>query len=526
VSGAIEPPIFPDAAAGIPAGPPHVPGLEAGAARRRLSLWRPTNEHVNSLLRNAGDTVLARARWLVRNNGYARAALRAWASATVGAGIKPSPLLTDPDQKQSVAEAFSDWTDEADSEGLTDLYGITRRVSREAFLAGECFVRMIATKPERGLSVPLQLQLLPSEQLPLWRMVNAPNGNVVKMGIEFNADGGREAYWFWKRNPTDYSMAWQMALSMNVLERVPAADVLHIFDPVEAGQIRGLSGYAAAVVKLFMMDMYDDAELERKKQAARFATFVTKPPPDLTNPNAAFDADPLSDQLPSYYGPGAFMELREGEDVKFSEPADVGANYEAFQYRTLLYLSAATSVPYAEISADLSKATYASSRAGLLAFRAEVEAFQHTVLVFQFLRPIWRRWLPLAVLSGAVSITAAEFNAGKVKLSRFKAITPKAPWVDPYKDTQGEALQVQNGFKARSDVIEAMGYDAEETDQRIAQDHERERELGLDFTPSTKLAMAPKQQTEGDTAETEPADAEPDGDEPPGGQGTQEKQAA
>jgi capsid protein len=40
---------------------------------------------------------------------------------------------------------------------------------------------------------------------------------------------------------------------------------------------------------------------------------------------------------------------------------------------------------------------------------------------------------------------------------------------------------VDAGFKARSDVIEERGEDADDTDARIAADHERERKLGLAF---------------------------------------------
>ena len=44
-------------------------------------------------------------------------------------------------------------------------------------------------------------------------------------------------------------------------------------------------------------------------------------------------------------------------------------------------------------------------------------------------------------------------------------------------------------LKARSDVIESEGYDAEEVGRRIAADHAREEELGLKFgQPATARA--------------------------------------
>ena len=74
------------------------------------------------------------------------------------------------------------------------------------------------------------------------------------------------------------------------------------------------------------------------------------------------------------------------------------------------------------------------------------------------------------------------------------------------KDIKAEQEAVAAGFKARSDVVEAMGYDPEEVDARIAADRERERKLGLSFalgTPATKVVF--------DTGETvtPPADGHP-----------------
>jgi capsid protein len=51
-------------------------GFEAGLANRRLKGFQPSRAHLNTLIAAAGPDITARARWLVRNNGYARAA--AW----------------------------------------------------------------------------------------------------------------------------------------------------------------------------------------------------------------------------------------------------------------------------------------------------------------------------------------------------------------------------------------------------------------------------------------------------------------
>lgn len=172
-------------------------------ASRRLKGFQPTRAHLNTLIAAAGPDITARARWLVRNNGYAANAIESWAGNVVGAGIEPSALIAEPGLKAAVQKLWLDWTDEADAEGFTDFYGLQRRAAREVFIAGEVFFRFRPRRSEDGLSVPLQLQMLPSEMLPLNRNETVPGGNLIRQGIEFDAIGGRVAYHFLRRHPGD-----------------------------------------------------------------------------------------------------------------------------------------------------------------------------------------------------------------------------------------------------------------------------------------------------------------------------------
>jgi len=448
-------------------------GIEAGALGRRLASFLPASYHVNTLVAASGDTINARARYLVRNNGYAAAAVESFAGNLVGTGIKPSSLVTNPAQKAAIQAAWLRWTDESDAEGLTDFYGQLRRAARELFIAGEVFIRFRPRRPGDGLSVPLQLQMLPSEQLSLTLNQPAPNGNLIRQGIEVDPIGQRVAYWFWRNHPADTTDRWGSGVPV----RVPASEIIHLVDPIEGGQNRGLSKLAPAIVKLWLLDLYDDAELDRKKVAALFAGFITRPDTDgSTLGEGAPDAAGAS---VAGLKPGTMQVLLPGEDIKFSSPADVGGSYEAFQFRTLLAISAALGVPYQNVTGDMTKVNYSSSRTALLEFRRRVEAIQHSVLVFQLCRPVWQRWMATAVLAGTLDLPG--FARDPAPYLAVKWIPPRWEWVDPLKDRKAEREAVDAGFKARSDVIEAEGYDPEEVDARIAADHERERRLGLSF---------------------------------------------
>lgn len=455
--------------------------FDAGRNGRRLRSLPTSTVAINTQIRSYGKTVLARSRYLAANNPYASAAKECFVSALVGSGIKPSSLITDAALKKSIQEAWLDWTDEADADGLTDFYGLQGIIAAEMFEAGECFVRLRARRAEDGLSVPLQLQVLPAEMLMLDDNRMLDGDRRVEMGIEFDSIGRRTAYHFLRQHPGSDQNFGKFAGEKT---RVPADEILHLFRPIRAGQIRGIPHTLSGIIVAAIMDCYDDAELERKRTAALFAGFITRPANEEgENPlQAGIDASEISNGIA--LEPGAMVELGEGQDVKFAEPADVGGSYEAFQYRNLLRMAAGFGVPYAAMTGDLRQTSYGSIRAGLVEFRRRVEAMQHHVMVFQFCRPVWKRWMSDAVLSTAVPLSLVLFAAAQRAYLRVKWITPKWEWIDPLKDRAAELLAVKAGFKARSDVVEAEGSDPEETDARIAADRTRETELDLKFSES------------------------------------------
>lgn len=444
-------------------------GFDASRFGRRLRGWTPERRNINSLLTTGGELLRARARQLCRENPYAANALEAFVAASVGTGIKPSPLYLEAARKAAVTKAFLRWTDEADADGLTDFYGLQALAARAAWEAGDCFIRMIDRPSGSGLSVPFQLQLLEAEMLPLSHNETLANGNIIRSGIEFDSQRRRVNYHFLSQHPGEASSSWKgMARTV-----VPASEVLHLYRPLRPGQVRGQPGITPGMVRLYLLDGYDDAELDRKKTAALFAGFVKRPlagESALTGheDDSGRDAAATEEPPPLELQPGTLQMLGEGEEVTFSQPADVGGSYEAFQFRNLCAISVAVGVPYHTVSGDLSKANYGSQRGGQVEFRRRMDQFQHMTLVFQMCRPVWQRWFQSAVLAGVVPISPGEWNTNRADLIAAKWIPPRWEWIDPLKDRQAERLAVRNGFKPLSEVQEAEGYDAEQVLEDIA----------------------------------------------------------
>ncbi|MGP5481307.1 phage portal protein, partial [Pseudomonas helleri] len=94
---------------------------------------------------------------------------------------------------------------------------------------------------------PLQLQVLAPEFVPHDKFEPAKNGNSIRAGIEFNPAHQRVAYHMYRVHPRDAS---SLNAGYNQLVRVPAEQVLHIFEPVEPGQLRGVPRLAPVLKRL------------------------------------------------------------------------------------------------------------------------------------------------------------------------------------------------------------------------------------------------------------------------------------
>jgi lambda family phage portal protein len=480
--------------------------FDGGRQRRRLKTWVPTHNTVNTILTSSGDLLRARCRDALRNNAHATAASDSFVANLIGTGIKPSSLLPDqPDLREAIMSLWLEWTDECDADGLADFYGLQTIVARSLFEAGECFIRFRPRRADDPHVVPLQIQLLESEMCPYaWNQM-APNSNFIMNGIELDHLGKRAAYWFYPVHPGDIPIEVGIASLQPV--RVPATEVLHIFRCTRPGQMRGVPIITPALVRLFFLDQYDDAELERKRIAAMFAGFITTPTPEDVIPVDGLDTSAPQENVGlSGLEPGTMQTLLPGEDIKFSEPADVGGTYEAYQYRQQLAIYGALGIPYSLATSDLRRANYSSLRGSIVEYRRKMEQFQHNVFVYQMCAPIWRRWLDTAVLAEAIDVNPTVYLADKTQYQKVRWIPQRNDWVDPLKDRQAEKLAVDSGFKSRSDVIEAEGFDPEENDLRIQADKEREDRLNLVFavhTAASTQPLPPEEQAAKDQAEAE-----------------------
>nr|MDT0253424.1 hypothetical protein [Endozoicomonas sp.] len=106
-------------------------------------------------------------------------------------------------------------------------------------------------------------------------------------------------------------------------------------------------------------------------------------------------------------------------------------------------------------------------------------ALMDVLFSFQFCRPVWNRWLDMAVLNGSLDIP--DYSVKQRAYRRVKWIAHGWPYMHPVQDMQAQKMAVRSGFKSRSEVVSEQGYDSEQIDAEISADNRRSDGLDLKY---------------------------------------------
>ncbi|MBF0339477.1 MAG: phage portal protein [Magnetococcales bacterium] len=414
-------------------------GYDGAKTGRMTSGWTTAGTDANAEIATASFRLRDRARDLVRNNPYAAKAVMTHASSMIGSGIMPRPKAETQALDDQITDLWDAFAENCDADGRTTFYGIQYLMARSMVESGECLLQIVRRSSSFGMRVPLQLRVLECDHLDSTSDRGLPGGGFIQQGIEFNALGSRTAYWIFPRHPGSMRQG-SMAKSI----RVPATDVLHLYDRLRPGQNRGVTWFAPALLRMRDLDDYDVAELVRKKMEACFTAFVTgaEAPEDTGGDKDA------SGRTIEGLEPGVVEYLKPGEDIRFGQPASTSGYAEYAQLHNHA-VAAGLGLTYELMTGDLSKVNYSSIRAGLLEFRRRVDATQKHVLIPQICQPVWNQFLATAQAAGLLGNTPI----------RLQWTPPRFESVDPVKDIMAEVLSVRNGLMSPQTAISRQGYD-------------------------------------------------------------------
>ena len=290
-------------------------------------------------------TLRNRARYERANNSYLAGISSTLATDLIGTGPRLQLDIGDDEAAREVERMFFDWG------WLVDLPAKLRTMREALVVDGEAFALMITN--ERLPGVTLDIRLVEAEMVAtpteLMSQTITPEGNIVD-GIEFDQIGNVVAYQVLNFHPGS-----NYRVNNLQFQRVPAAQMVHWFQPVRPGQHRGVPQVAPALKLFGQLRRYTEAVIAAAETAADFAAFVK------TNSPAAevAEVEPFA-ELEIHKR--MMLTLPEAWDVAQLKAEQPTTQYPAFVRAILNEIARCLNLPYNVAALDSSSYNYASGR--------------------------------------------------------------------------------------------------------------------------------------------------------------------
>lgn len=444
-------------------------GLRRASARATLSrAYAAASRADGWLVRRAGASARAdhiadarevrhRARALVSNVPFIAQAINVMVSCTIGTGIVPRWVG---DIERRTEGRWKAWVPLADYDGLLDFYGLQGKAWATMKVDGEVLVRLRERRTGPTV-VPLQLQMLEIDWLDVGRSEVRGNNEVIA-GIEYGPRGERLAYWLFDRHPGDVGLRATLRDS----QRVPASEIIHLFNPSRPGQQGGISSLAPVIPTVRDLQVYEDAEQARKNLETRMGAIGEWDESVLDGVKAPQSEDgsagPATLDLGELAG-GGIVGLPPGmRNPTFIQPTAAPGYVEYVKHKQKI-IAAGVGVPYEFVTGDMSEVNFSSSRVRTNQYRRDVEREQWTLFVPMFCGRIAARWLELMDLTGMAA------PAGVVP----DWTTPKWASVNPVQDVAADLSEIKGGLCSISEKIRQRGYDPELVFSELKSDLQR-----------------------------------------------------
>ncbi|KVC68198.1 portal protein [Burkholderia ubonensis] len=462
----------------------------ASTGGARAKSWKVSGAGPNAAAVQNLPLLRHRARDAIRNDPWAKTAIARLVSNTIGSGIQAHPQHPDDATRKRQKELWDETGEEIDADGVADWAGLQTLAARTFFGDGEVLVRRRLRNRRDGLAVPMQIQLLEGDLLPVCKNERVPGGEIVN-GVEYDDEGRRVAYHLLRRHPGEYN---RMGVDSTQTVRVPADEIAHVFLALRPGQVRGVPELSTVLLRLHSLDNFDDAVLFRQEVSNLFAGFIVKPHAELGPLGDPVTGGPIETDVDGFspvvsLEPGGMQELAPGEDVRFAAPPGAGNDYAPFMRQQLMAAAASVGMPYEVLTGDLRDVSDRVLRVILNEFRRSVEQLQWNVFIHQFCRPVWRWWVDACALSGAMPMP--DYYRTRRDYLRVRWVPQGWPYIHPVQDVTAKRMEIRAGLASRTGAVLARGDDPEQVDVENAADQAREQRLGLRYDTQVPADSGP-----------------------------------
>ena len=466
-----------------------------------------------------------RSRDQMRNAPVAVGGLNSDVLHVVGSGLSYTPAI-DAEQLGISEERARAWTMDAKArfkawaestdchlQRQLDFYSITELAYRSWLESGDVFVMtpMIEREGEKMLA----LQVIEADRV--CNPNRLPDTDTLQDGIEVDAVTGEAvAIHVAKFHPGDFrgrANTWQR---IPVRGETGRRNVLHLFDCLRPGQVRGVPWIAPILEPLKQLNKWSDAELNAAVVSSIFTVFVEM---DHNAFQEIFDDDSatrLVNEAQKWSGKlesGKAINLLPGEKADMKTPGRPNPAFDPFWTAMVRQMGMVLGVPYEVLVMHFQSSYTAARGAFMMAWRRWYQ--RRDKIAKGLCSPVLDLWLANEVTQGRIA--SPGFFADKTVRAAWGAAmwTGDGPGsVDPVKEVTAAKMRVELGIstlQAESILHDGQDWDAKHR-QRAKEVEAQKRDGTL---PAEPAAAAPDPERKRDDEEGDGSDDDNDNEAMP-----------
>lgn len=516
-------------------------GAYEGASRisREAAMWRAPQLSPDREINRDKPVLDARARDLMRNDGYVMGAVATHKDSIVGAQFvlnsRPEYKILGLDEtwaeefQEEVEAKFALWGESQecwpDAAGRNTFTGLVRLALGTFMLSGE----VLATaewKPRVTRPFSTCLSIVEPDRLS--NPDERDDTEFLRRGVEIDRYGEPTAYWF----RLAYKHDWHMSDKSFRWKRVPAykpwgrPQVIHIIEQMRPDQTRGVAEMVSTLKEMRMTKKFSEITLQNAIINATYAATLESELPreaayELIGAGASGDGSlgfmqRYMSALDSYYENASSLaidgakipHLPAGTKLNLQTPKSPGGVGSEFEASLLRHIAASLGLSYEQFTRDYTKTNYASARASMSETWKYMMSRKRNV-ADRFANHGFSLWLEEAI--NKKIITSMPRNAPSMyENPMYRAAYTRCDWIgasrgqiDELKETQAAVLRINAGLSTREDEMSRLGKDWRVTMRQLAREKKfmEANDLVFDTAPVKPGTMSTQRKGEQDENE-------------------------
>lgn len=346
-----------------------------------------------------------------------------------------------------------------------DIYALRRCV-----VDGEIFIRLVRGYPNAW---NFAVQFIEADSIDIDYQEKLNNGNVVRMGIEFNQWDRPVAYWISEKGPGNANNV------KGSRTRIDAKDIIHLGIFERSPQTRCVPWPVAAINNLRQFAEYEAAEVVTARVCSSKMGMIERSMDSVAYSGATEDRQ---GNLVSECAAGVIELLDPGQKFVPFDPGQPKSEFATFRKAFLRGIACAFDVGYNALASDLEGVNYSSLRHGQ---KDDVEVYreiqQWFISVVRW--RIFEAWLEMATLSGMINVAGYGFEDIGTVEDAIKWNPRGFAYVNPKTDAEADVYQINNKLATRTHIVAEQGEDIEDVFETLEYEEDLAAKHGLDLTP-------------------------------------------